>query len=148
MRALLQRVSEASVAVDGEVVGEIGKGWLVLLGVGRGDTEADLDRMVDKIRHLRLFPDADGRMNLDVAQAGGDILCVSQFTLYADCRRGRRPGFTDGEEPTRAKAMWELFCERMRAHGLRVQTGRFAADMAVRLLNDGPVTIHLDSREF
>lgn len=148
MRALLQRVSEASVEVDGERIGEIGTGWLVLLGVGRGDVEADLERLADKIRHLRLFPDAQGRMNLDVVQAGGAILCVSQFTLYADCRKGRRPGFTDGEDPGRARGLWELFCERMRAYGLRVETGRFAADMKVRLLNDGPVTIHLDTREF
>lgn len=147
MRALLQRVSEASVAIDGEVVGAIGRGYLVLLGVGKGDTEAHLEKLVDKICHLRLFPDEQGKMNLDVFQAGGSILCVSQFTLYADCKRGRRPGFSDSEEPVLAKAMWELFCARLRERGLTVETGRFGADMQVRLLNDGPVTIHLDSRE-
>lgn len=148
MRALLQRVSEASVEIEGALIGEIGKGYLILLGVGRGDTEEDLAKLVDKIRHLRLFPDDQGKMNLDIVQAGGEVLCVSQFTLYADCRRGRRPGFTDGEEPLRAKAMWERFCEALRGYGLRVSEGRFGADMKVRLLNDGPVTIHLDSREF
>lgn len=148
MRALLQRVSEASVTVDGETIGEIGKGFLVLLGVGRGDTDDELERMADKIRHLRLFSDEQGKMNLDIAQAGGEVLCVSQFTLYADCRKGRRPGFTDGEEPVRARAMWERFCERLRSLGLRVAEGRFGTDMQVRLLNDGPVTIHLDTREF
>lgn len=148
MRALLQRVSEASVEVEGTVIGEIGKGYLVLLGVGRGDSDDDIAKLVDKIRHLRLFPDDQGRMNLDIVQAGGEVLCVSQFTLYADCRRGRRPGFTDGEEPAKAKEMWERFCDRLRGTGLRVAEGRFGADMKVRLLNDGPVTIHLDSREF
>ena len=148
MRALLQRVTEAEVAVDGTTIGAIGTGWLVLLGVGKGDSESDAARLADKIRHLRLFADGDGRMNLDVVQAGGAILCVSQFTLYADCGRGRRPGFTDGEEPERARAMWELFCGKLRDAGLRVETGRFGADMKVRLLNDGPVTIHLDTRDF
>jgi len=148
MRALLQRVSEASVSIGGEVVGEVGRGYLVLLGVGRGDTDDDLLRMADKIRHLRLFADDRGRMNLDISQVGGAVLCVSQFTLYADCKRGRRPGFTDGEEPERARLVWERFCDHLRGHGIRVETGRFGADMQVRLLNDGPVTIHLDSTEF
>jgi len=147
MRALLQRVSQARVEIEGETAGRIGKGFLVLLGVARGDADGDIAKLVDKIRHLRVFPDADGRMNLDIADAAGAVLCVSQFTLLADCRKGRRPGFTGGEDPPRARELWEAFCQRLRATGLEVQTGRFGADMQVHLVNDGPVTLWLDSRD-
>lgn len=147
MRALLQRVSEARVEIDGAVVGSVGTGFLVLLGVARGDTDADISRLVDKIRHLRVFPDLAGKMNLDIAQAGGGVLCVSQFTLLADCSKGRRPGFGAGEDPVRARALWESFCEALAGAGLEVGRGRFGADMRVHLVNDGPVTLWLDSRD-
>lgn len=146
MIAVVQRCQEASVQVDAEFVSRIGKGFLVLLGVEAGDTDDDLAWLSDKISVLRLFPDHQGKMNLDVREAQGDILCVSQFTLLADCAKGRRPGFARSEEPARAKQMWERFCERLEAAGLTVGRGVFAADMKVALLNDGPVTIVLDSR--
>lgn len=146
MIALLQRVRRASVEVGDETVGAIGPGLLVLLGVARGDAEADLDRLVDKIRHLRVFADADGKLNLDIGQAGGSVLCVSQFTLLADCRKGRRPGFSQAEDPALAQPLWERFCERLASTGIAVERGRFGADMQVSLVNDGPLTFHLDSR--
>jgi D-tyrosyl-tRNA(Tyr) deacylase len=147
MRALLQRVAQARVEIDGEVAGRIETGFLVLLGVARGDGDADIRVLVDKIRHLRVFPDDRGRMNLDIAQAGGAVLCVSQFTLLADCSKGRRPGFSAAEDPERARALWEAFCERLGQAGLEVARGRFGADMRVHLVNDGPVTLWLDSRD-
>lgn len=147
MRALLQRVSGARVEVDGEVAGRIDAGFLVLLGVARGDGDDDIRALVDKIRHLRVFPDDRGRMNLDIAQAGGAVLCVSQFTLLADCSKGRRPGFSGAEDPDRARALWEAFCLGLEAAGLVVARGRFGADMRVHLVNDGPVTLWLDSRD-
>lgn len=146
MIALLQRVRRASVEIDGATVSAVGPGLLILLGVARGDTEADLERLVDKIRHLRIFPDAEGKLNLDIGQAGGAVLCVSQFTLLADCRKGRRPGFSPAEDPQLAQPLWERFCERLAATGVEVERGRFGADMQVSLINDGPLTIHLDSR--
>ncbi|HNY32847.1 MAG TPA: D-aminoacyl-tRNA deacylase [Fibrobacteria bacterium] len=146
MIAVVQRCQEASVQVDAIQVGAIGKGYLVLLGVETGDADDDLAWLADKIAVLRLFPDAQGKMNLDVREAGGGILCVSQFTLLADCAKGRRPGFQRSEDPARAKEMWERFCERLAHTGLAVERGVFAADMKVALINDGPVTIVLDSR--
>ncbi|MBK8802040.1 MAG: D-tyrosyl-tRNA(Tyr) deacylase [Fibrobacteres bacterium] len=146
MIAVIQRCQEASVHVESKFVSKIGKGFLVLLGVEKGDTDDDLHWLSDKVSVLRLFPDANGKMNLDVREAGGAILCVSQFTLLADCAKGRRPGFQRSEEPARAKEMWEGFCERMEGTGLEVGRGVFAADMQVGLINDGPVTIVLDSR--
>ncbi|MCU0695155.1 MAG: D-aminoacyl-tRNA deacylase [Myxococcaceae bacterium] len=146
MRAVLQRVKEASVTVDGQVVGAIGPGLLVLLGVGKGDTEADVDFMVDKVPGLRIFEDEAGKMNRSLVDGSKHLLAVSQFTLYADTRKGRRPSFVDAMPPDEAKRLYALFCERCRASGLTVAEGVFAADMKVALVNDGPVTIVLDSR--
>jgi len=146
MIALLQRVRRAGVTVEDLEIATIGKGLLILLGVAKGDTQADLEKLLDKIATLRIFPDAEGKLNLDLLQAGGSVLCVSQFTLLADCRRGRRPGFSQAEIPELAKPMWELFCEDMAKRGIPVERGEFGADMQVSLVNDGPLTIHLDSR--
>ncbi|MDP3232859.1 MAG: D-aminoacyl-tRNA deacylase [Myxococcales bacterium] len=146
MRAVLQRVKEASVTVDGNVVGAIGPGLLVLLGVGKGDTEADVDFMVDKVPGLRIFEDAAGKMNLSLVDGSKALLAVSQFTLFADTKKGRRPSFIDAMPPDEAKRLYALFCERCRAAGLTVAEGIFAADMKVALINDGPVTIIMDSR--
>ncbi len=146
MRAVLQRVKEASVTVDGTITGQIGPGLLVLLGVGKGDTEADLEFMVDKIPQLRIFEDDTGKMNKSLLDTSKALLAVSQFTLYADTKKGRRPSFIDAMPPDEAKRLYALFCERCRAIGLTVQEGVFAADMKVALLNDGPVTICLDSK--
>ena len=140
MRALVQRVSEASVTVDGDEVSRIGPGLLVLLGVRRGDTEADADRIAAKLLALRIFEDADGKMNVNVADAGGEILCVSQFTLYGDARKGNRPSFVDAAPPEEAEPLYE----RVRA-ALNAQGGVFGARMAVALTNDGPVTLLLET---
>ncbi len=145
MRAVIQRVSRAKVTVSGEVTGEIGKGLLVLLGISQSDTEADVAYMADKIAGLRIFEDADEKMNLSVADAGGAVLAVSQFTLYGDARKGRRPSFDGAARPEQAKALYEKFVETIRASGLKCETGRFQAMMDVELVNDGPVTILLDS---
>ena len=146
MLAVVQRVLEASVTVNGEKVSQIGPGLLVLLGVGKGDTEADVPWMVEKLATLRIFEDAAGKMNLSLEDTHKQLIVVSQFTLYGDARRGRRPSFTDALEPTAAKALYERVCEQLRARGLTVGTGIFAADMKVALVNDGPVTLLLDSR--
>jgi D-aminoacyl-tRNA deacylase len=145
MRAVVQRVSRAQVTVDGEVTGKIGQGLLVLLGVAREDTEAAADYLADKIAGLRIFEDGDGKMNLDVAAIGGGVLVVSQFTLYGDLRRGKRPSFDAAAPPDRARQLYEYFVERIRAAGLPCETGRFQEIMQVELVNDGPVTILLDS---
>ena len=145
MRAVLQRVREASVTVDGAVVGEIGPGLLVLLGVGQGDAEKDLAWMVDKIPALRIFEDEAGKMNRSLLETSRQLLVVSQFTLYADTRKGRRPSFTGAMPPEEANRLYLAFCERCAALGLTVARGVFAADMKVALVNDGPVTIVLDS---
>jgi D-tyrosyl-tRNA(Tyr) deacylase len=147
MRAVLQRVLEARVDVAGETVGKIGPGLLVFLGVGGADTEADLQWMVGKISGLRIFEDEAGKMNRSVLDGSKAMLVVSQFTLYADTSKGRRPSFVDAMAPEPAKAMYLRFCEASRAAGLSVSEGVFAADMKVSLLNDGPVTIWLDSRD-
>jgi len=144
MRALLQRVSRASVDVRGEIVGQIGVGWLVLLGVGRRDTQGIASQLAEKVVQLRCFDDADGKTNLSILDVGGAILLVSQFTLYADTSRGRRPGFTDAAPPDQASALVDAFGEALRAHGLHVEQGRFGAHMQVSLINDGPFTIWLD----
>lgn len=146
MRAVLQRVKEAKVTVDGQVTGQIGPGFLVLLGVGKGDTEADVDWMVDKVAGLRVFEDEAGKMNRSLKDTHRALLAVSQFTLFADTRKGRRPSFVDAMEPAEAKRLYELYCERSQALGLTVARGIFAAEMQVALVNDGPVTITLDSR--
>ena len=148
MRAVVQRVSRASVTVGGEGVGRIDRGLLVLLGAGDGDTDADLAYVVDKIIGLRIVPDDDGKMNRSVLEVGGGVLCVSQFTLYGDARKGRRPAFTGALEPVAARALYEQALARLAAAGVSpVAAGVFAADMQVELVNDGPVTILLDSRK-
>ena len=147
MRAVLQRVSRASVTVEGAVVGEIGVGWLVLLGVAKGDADDDCDRLAQKVATLRGFEDDAGKTNRSVAEAGGGVLVVSQFTLLADCRNGRRPSFTEAADPAEAGRLYLRFVERIRASGLHAETGVFRADMKVELLNDGPVTFLLDSRK-
>ncbi|MBV8230487.1 MAG: D-tyrosyl-tRNA(Tyr) deacylase [Planctomycetaceae bacterium] len=146
MRAVLQRVSRASVEVEGRVVGRIGRGWLVLLGVARGDRDDDADWLVEKVANLRAFEDDQGKMNRSVAEAGGGVLVVSQFTLLGDCRAGRRPSFTEAAEPGEAERLYLRFAGRLAATGLEVATGIFRAMMQVELVNDGPVTLLLDSR--
>jgi D-tyrosyl-tRNA(Tyr) deacylase len=145
MRAVVQRVSRAQVAVDGEIVGQIGRGLLVLLGVTHADNKADADYLADKIAGLRIFEDGNGKMNLDITAVNGGILVVSQFTLYGDVRRGKRPSFDAAAAPQRACQIYEYFVERIRAAGLPCQTGRFQEMMQVELVNDGPATILLDS---
>jgi len=147
VRAVVQRVSEAAVRVDGRVVGEIGAGVLVLLGVGQGDAEADADYLADKVLNLRIFPDGAGQMNLSVLDTRGGVLAVSQFTLYGDTRRGRRPGFPSAAAPDEANRLYRYFVERVRASGLKVEEGVFRAMMDVELVNQGPVTLLLDSRK-
>jgi D-aminoacyl-tRNA deacylase len=147
MKALLQRVSSAKVEVNGEIVGKIGKGLLVFLCAVKGDTEKDLDYVVKKVSQIRIFEDDQGRMNLSAADVKGSVLVVSQFTLAASTRKGNRPSFDNAEAPDQAKTMYEDFVQRMRDTGLPVQTGLFAAMMDVTLVNDGPVTIWIDSRE-
>jgi len=145
MRAVVQRVSRAQVAVSGSVSGEIGLGLLVLLGVGSEDTESDVSYLAEKIAGLRIFEDADGKMNRSVVDVRGSVLVVSQFTLYGDVRRGKRPSFDAAAAPEMARTLYELFVERIRAAGLRCETGRFQEMMQVELVNQGPVTILLDS---
>lgn len=147
MRAVVQRVSRARVTVNGEVTGEIGAGLLVLLGVAQRDTEADADYLVGKIAGLRVFEDEDGKMNRAVGEIGGEVLAVSQFTLYGDVRRGKRPSFDAAARPEQARSLYEYFVGKIRAQGLRCETGRFQAMMDVELVNDGPVTILLDSEK-
>ena len=147
MRALLQRVSHASVTVDEQVVGQIGQGFLVLLGVGRDDSEVQVKALADKIVYLRIFGDDEGKMNRSLLDIGGEVLVVSQFTLYADTRRGRRPSFTDAAPPSIAEPLVERFKDAIAAYGLTVADGIFGAYMQVELLNDGPVTIWLDSEQ-
>jgi D-aminoacyl-tRNA deacylase len=146
MRAVLQRVTSASVEVEGECVGRIGPGWLVLLGVARGDAEEDADRLAQKVANLRAFEDEQGKMNRTVLEAGGAVLVVSQFTLLGDCRTGRRPSFTEAAEPAEAERLYLHFNANLAAAGLEVATGVFRAMMQVALVNDGPVTLLLDSR--
>jgi len=145
MRAVIQRVSRAKVTVDGIVVGEIGLGLLVLLGVGHHDASADADYLADKIMGLRIFEDDAGKMNLAVGEVDGGLLVVSQFTLYGDVRRGKRPSFDDAAPPDRARELYEYFVQRVQQAGLLCATGRFQEMMDVELVNDGPVTILLDS---
>ena len=145
MRAVVQRVSRAQVTVSDETVGKIGPGVLVLLGVGTADAEADADYLADKIVGLRIFEDEKGKMNLAIGEVGGSVLVVSQFTLYGDVRRGKRPSFDDAAPPERARKLYEYFVERIRAAGLKCETGRFQEMMQVELANEGPVTILLDS---
>ena len=147
MKALLQRVSEASVSVSGEEVGRIGPGLVVFLGVADGDTERDAQYLMQKIINLRIFADADEKFNLSALDINGELLLVSQFTLLADTRKGRRPSFTEAAPPDRAEELFEYFVEQARASGLKVATGLFQQYMQVEIHNDGPVTVMLDSRE-
>jgi D-tyrosyl-tRNA(Tyr) deacylase len=147
VRALLQRTTGARVRVDGETVGEIGVGLVVLLGVGPDDDEATADALARRVTELRIFDDADGRTNLSLVDLGGAVLAVSQFTLYADTRRGRRPGFTGAAAPELAERLYLRFAAALRELGIEVATGRFGAVMAVELVNDGPFTIWLDTAE-
>ncbi len=147
MRAVVQRVSRASVEVDGRIVGEVGEGLLVLVGVEEGDTDTDADYVAEKVAGLRIFNDAEGKMNLSIADVGGGVLLISQFTLHGDCRRGRRPSFIAAARPETAITLYEGVACRLRAAGLPVATGEFGAHMHVALVNDGPVTILLDSKK-
>jgi len=147
MRAVVQRVSRAKVTVAGEITGDIGQGLLVLLGVGRADTEAGADYLADKIVGLRIFEDDAGKMNRSVAEVGGAVLAVSQFTLYGDVRKGKRPSFDDAARPEMARTLYEKFVSRVRESGVRCEIGRFQEMMDVELVNDGPVTILLDSEK-
>ena len=147
MRAILQRVTEARVEVGGQLMGEIGKGLLVLLGVARDDEDRDADYLVEKITNLRIFTDEEDKMNLSLSDTKGAMLVVSQFTLYGDARKGRRPSYSDAAEPEKANTLYEYFVGQARARGIRVETGVFQAMMEVSLVNSGPVTIMLDSRK-
>lgn len=145
MRAVLQRVLESRVEVDGRVVGAIERGLNVLVGVGKGDTEADVQSLADKVCGLRIFEDAEGKMNLSVQEVGGAILAISQFTLYGDCRKGRRPSFAAAAPPEEARRLYAAFCDALRQRGVHVAEGIFQADMKVTIVNDGPVTCLLDT---
>jgi D-tyrosyl-tRNA(Tyr) deacylase len=147
MRAVVQRVTSASVSVDGQIVGQIKHGLLVFAGVAKGDGPADIEYIASKIHDLRIFGDEQGRMNRSVADAGGGVLLISQFTLLADARKGRRPAFDGAADPDSAKRDYDALVDRVRGLGLKVETGVFQADMKVTLVNDGPVTILLDSRK-
>lgn len=148
MRAVVQRVSRAEVSVEGRVVGRIGRGLLVLVGIAAGDTPESGRTLAEKIVNLRVFDDAQGKMNRSLLEAGGDVLSVSQFTLLGDCRKGRRPSFDRAAAPDLARPLYEAFLDSLRALGANVQTGQFQAMMDVELVNDGPVTLLLDSEKF
>lgn len=146
MRAVIQRVKEARVEVEGEVVGRIGEGILLFLGIRKDDAPDDIKYLVEKVLGLRMFDDNAGKMNLSIAEVGGEILIVSQFTLYGDCRKGRRPSFDEAASPDMAEKLYGIFVEEVKKRGINVQTGRFRALMDIHLINSGPVTILLDSR--
>jgi D-aminoacyl-tRNA deacylase len=145
MRAVIQRVSQSSVGIENEVIGQIGYGMTILLGVSQTDTQKDIQWLADKIAHLRIFEDSDGKMNLSLKEIGGDALIISQFTLLADCRKGRRPSFIQAARPEKADQCYSQFIARIKEHGINVQTGRFGAMMTVEITNEGPVTLILDS---
>lgn len=147
MRAIVQRVKEARVEIEGEVVGRIGEGMLILLGAGKDDTEDEARYLAEKILTLRIFEDAEGKMNLSVTDTGGEVLVVSQFTLYGDCRKGRRPSFDKAAPLELAESFYELFVREIKERGVKVENGRFRAIMDVHLVNSGPVTLMLDSKK-
>jgi D-tyrosyl-tRNA(Tyr) deacylase len=147
MRAILQRVTRGKVTIENQITGEIGNGFVVLLGVGANDTEAEVELLANKIANLRVFADVEGKFNLSALDVKAEMLVVSQFTLFADCRKGRRPSFTDAARPELAVPLYESFVERLRAMGFKVETGVFQADMLVEIHNSGPVTIWLDTDE-
>ncbi len=147
MKAVIQRVSEAQVTVQGRVTGRIGPGYVILLGIAREDGEKDLDKMIRKIIGLRIFADEEGKTNLSLTDVGGQLLVISQFTLMADCRKGRRPSFVKAKEPDEAEALYRLFIRKCRTHVPVVEHGEFGAEMKVSLVNDGPFTIILDSND-
>lgn len=144
MKAVIQRVTQSHVVVDGTIVGQIGKGLMILLGIGNDDQPEVIQAMAQKVCQLRIFSDSEGKMNLSLLEVQGEALVVSQFTLYADCRKGRRPSFVGAAPPDRARELYELFCSAIRSQGIAVATGIFQADMQVSLVNDGPVTIVLE----
>lgn len=147
MKIVLQRVKHSSVKIDGQIHGQIENGFMVLVGFKDGDNVDIIDKMIDKMIHLRVFEDEQGKMNLSLLDTKGSILSISQFTLYADCRKGRRPGFTDAAKPDQAIPLYDYFNKKIKDLGIHIETGIFGADMKVSLLNDGPVTIILDSQE-
>jgi len=147
VRAVVQRVVRGSVTVDNVVVGQIGRGLVVLLGVGRGDAAGDASYLADKVANLRIFEDDQGKLNLSVLETGGEVLAVSQFTLYGDCRKGRRPGFAEASPPEEARGLYETFVHELARLGLKAATGLFREHMTVEIINDGPVTLLLDSRK-
>ncbi len=147
MRVLIQRVTRAQVRVEQEIIGEIGRGLLVFLGIATGDIEEDISYLANKTANLRIFEDDQGKMNLSLLDVGGKVLVVSQFTLYADCRKGRRPSFQEAARPEESEDLYFKFIEAMKGYGLEVATGSFGADMKVELINDGPVTIMIDSNQ-
>ncbi|WP_099187781.1 D-aminoacyl-tRNA deacylase [Tepidibacter mesophilus] len=147
MRAVVQRVSNSSVTVDQNVVGKIGKGIMVLLGINDDDNSKDVEYLVDKIVNLRIFEDENEKMNLSLLDIKGDLLVVSQFTLYGDCRKGRRPNFTDAAKPDKAVPLYEELIDKAKKYGIKVETGKFGAHMNVDIMNDGPVTLLIDSKK-
>lgn len=146
MKVVLQRTKEASVTVDNEITGSISHGYMLLVGISHEDTITDVEYCARKVAELRLFEDEEGKMNRSIHEVGGQILSVSQFTLYADTKKGRRPSFTNAARPEHAKPLWDTFNETLKGHGLHVETGIFGADMDVALINDGPVTIIIESK--
>ena len=147
MKIVIQRVKESSVSIDGQIKGSIQKGYMTLVGFCESDTKAIVDKMIDKMIGLRIFEDDQGKMNLSLTDVQGAILSISQFTLYADCRKGRRPGFTDAAKPDTAIPLYDYYNQKIQDSGIHVETGVFGADMKVSLINDGPVTILLDSKD-
>ena len=147
MRAVVQRVAKASISVDNEKIGQIGQGLVVLLGIGHEDTRRDIEYLADKILNLRIFKDENGKMNISLLDVKGELLVVSQFTLYGDCRKGKRPGYDKAARPEAAEGLYEEFVECCKSYNIKVETGRFQAMMLVELQNDGPVTLLLDSKK-
>ncbi|MDO4617364.1 MAG: D-aminoacyl-tRNA deacylase [Lachnospiraceae bacterium] len=145
MKLVIQRVTEANVTVDGAVIGEIGRGYMVLVGIGQGDNEEIVDKYLKKLINLRIFEDENGKTNLSIQDVGGELLLISQFTLYASCKKGNRPSFTEAGAPDEAERLYDYMCEKAKETGIRVEKGSFGADMKVSLVNDGPFTVILEN---